>query len=307
MKNFYFIAVLGLLLVGCSPENDELSQYSNQLITADATAECTISAGADKSVTITNDFVKANLYTPARLQRYYLKMLDAGVSQDGTFNPSMKSLISSYQNFNFQTFTTTYTVGEGDCTDSAELSITVVEKIEEPVSCFIGEDIYAEVSNKYIQENIGRDLGKLRNYYLSLLEEGVPTNGTFSPRMESIGLAYERNNFQTFTTTYTVDFGDCVDSVEISLKVLPPCAGKDKYVVKTNSFVQQNLYTPARLQRYYLSLLDAGVSKTGTFNPSMKTLIESYQSNNFQVFTTTYTLDEEGCSDSTTLSIEVTE
>ena len=307
MKNFYFIALFGLILVGCSPENDELEQYSNQLSTADVSVECAISAGADNSVTVTNNFVQNNLYTPARLQRYYLKMLDANVSQNGTFNPSMKTLISSYQNQNYQTFTTTYTVQGDGCTDSTELSITVVEKIEEPSSCFIGEDVYIEVTNKFIKENIGGDIQKLKNYYLSLLDSSVPTNGSFSPRIETIGNDYLRDNFQTFITTYTVDFGDCEDSIKLSVKVLPPCAGLDQKVVRTNSFVQRNLYTPARLQRYFLSLLDAGVSKNGSFNPSAKELIESYQKNNFQIFTTTYTVDEESCKDSVNLSIEVIE
>ncbi|MDR5591570.1 hypothetical protein [Christiangramia sp. SM2212] len=304
MRNFYFIAVLGLLFVGCSVDNDEI--VNEEIGVADVTV-CDVTAGADNSITLTNEYVMNNLYTPARLERYFKRLLDEGVPTDGTFSPSMESLILSYQDFNFQTFTTVYTVGEGGCTDFTELSIVVVEKIEEPSTCFIGDDIYQEVENKFIQENIGNDPVKLKNYYLGLLNDEVPLNGTFSPEIATIGNSYLRDNYQTFTTVYTVDFGDCTDSVKITVKVLPACAGEDKFVTRTNSFVQNNLYTPSRLRRFYLRMLDSGVSVNGTFTPSMETLIQSYQKDNFQVFTTTYTVDEEECSDSTKLSIEVIE
>ncbi|MDX1701596.1 MAG: hypothetical protein R3250_13305 [Melioribacteraceae bacterium] len=83
--------------------------------------------GSNKSVTLTNSYVKSQLYGVSLLERYYLSMLDAGVSTSGTFQPSIYSTIQNYKSNNFQTFTTTYTVTEEGCSESVSLSITVIE------------------------------------------------------------------------------------------------------------------------------------------------------------------------------------
>lgn len=83
--------------------------------------------GTNKSVTLTNFYVRSQVYGVSLLERYYLNMLDAGVSRNGTFEPSIYSIIQDYKSNNFQTFTTEYTVVEEGCSESVSLSITVIE------------------------------------------------------------------------------------------------------------------------------------------------------------------------------------
>jgi hypothetical protein len=85
-----------------------------------------------------------------------------------------------------------------------------------------------------------------------------------------------------------------------------PCyVNSDKFVTLTNSYVRENLYGYTLLRNYYLSLLDEGVSKEGTFSPNVYSLVESYKENNFQSFTTKYTITEADCSEHVYLSITV--
>lgn len=309
MKNFYFIIVLGLLFVGCSIDNDEV--YENtELNVADVTT-CDISAGADKSATLTNSYVRSKLYGYSLLRNYYLRLLDEGVAKDGTFSPSINDLIKSYKTNNFQTFTTVYTVDNGECSDSVELSLTVVETLDVP-TCSAGDDVYKTVTNDYVKENLyGYDL--LKNYYLSLLDESIPTNGTFEPTIYSIVNSYKEDNLQEFTTTYTVVNGTCTDSAELTLNIIDPpveeptcSAGEDKSASVTNSYVRSKLYGYTLLKNYYLNLLDEGVAKDGNFSPSIYELVKSYKSDNYQTFSTTYTVTDEDCTDSTVLSLTVT-
>lgn len=310
MKNYYFIVVLGLLFMGCSVDNDALENYSENLTIADASVECPIDTGMDKSVTLTNDFVRKNLYGVDLLKNYYLKMLDEGVSKSGTFNPTIYSLVKSYKSDNFQTFTTTYTVTNGECSDSVKLSITVVLEIADS-TCSAGEDQEVTLTNDYVRENLyGVEL--LKNYYLSLLDEDVTRDGTFNPTIYSLAQAYRRENIQSFKTVYTITNGSCTDSVELILNVIPPVeeptcsAGEDKSVSLTNTYVRNNLYGVSLLKNYYLKLLDEGVAKNGTFSPSIYSLVKSYRSDNFQSFNTTYTIIDGDCTDDVSLTIEVT-
>lgn len=312
MKNYYLIALLGLLFAGCSIDNDEIENYSDQLKVADVSVDCTIDAGTDKTVTITNEYVRKNLYGVNLLNNYFLGMLDEGVSKNGTFNPSIYSLVKSYKTNNFQTFTTTYTVSNGDCNDSVELNLTVVLTIIEEPICTAGEDHEVTLYNDYVRENLyGVEL--LRNYYLSLLDEGVSTEGTFNPTIYSLARSYNSDNFQSFKTSYTVTEGDCSDSTNLTLTVIPPVveepvcsAGEDKSMTLTNAYVRKNLYGVSLLRNYYLSLLDDGVSKSGTFSPSIYSMVKAYRSDNYQSFKTVYTITDGDCTDSVNLTLEVT-
>ena len=308
MRNYYFIsAMVGLLSMGCSVDNDELTSYSD-LKSVNASI-CGVDAGSDKSVILTNDFAESNLYTPARLSRFYLKMLDPNVSKDGVFNPSPKDLINSYLGNNFQVFTTTYTITEDGCSDSVDLSIEIMELIQDPL-CSAGEDKFVRITNDFAMNNLYTP-ARLSRYYLKLLDPNVSKDGVFNPSTKDLINSYQKNNFQVFTTTYTITEDGCSDSVDLSIEVVgipgdPICsAGEDKFVTITNDYALNNLYTPARVSRYYLNLLDPNVAKDGVFDPSPRELIDSYLLNNFQVFTTTYTITEDDCSDSVELSVKV--
>ena len=218
MKNYYFITVLGLLLIGCSADNDDLEGYSDELLSRNAIVECDFIAGSDKSVTLTNSYVRKNLYGVSLLEKYYLSLLDEGVPRTGTFSPSIYSLVRSYKENNLQTFTTTYSVTENGCMDSAVLSIQVVLLLD-PVPCSAGEDKSVTLTNGYVRQNL-YGVSLLEKYYLSLLDEGVPRNGVFNPSIYSIVRSYKDNNFQSFTTIYTIS-GSCDDSVSLTIQVIP--------------------------------------------------------------------------------------
>ena len=93
----------------------------------------------------------------------------------------------------------------------------------------------------------------------------------------------------------------------LNVEDIPCYVGGNKSVTLSNAYVRKNLYGVSLLRNYYLSLLDDGVSKNGTFFPSIYSITQNYKSNNFQTFTTEYTVVEEGCSESVFLSITVTE
>ncbi|CAM4344553.1 hypothetical protein [Gillisia limnaea] len=88
-------------------------------------------AGADKSREITFSAAQA-LSSWDEVRKVYVGMLDPGVPKGvkvGTFDPSIWDLINR---FNHPTlggvgkYTTVYTIGEGDCTDSVTLTLNVV-------------------------------------------------------------------------------------------------------------------------------------------------------------------------------------
>ncbi|WP_299157098.1 hypothetical protein, partial [uncultured Christiangramia sp.] len=88
-----------------------------------------------------------------------------------------------------------YTVGEGtSCEDSANLSFSVGDGIINLPSNS------ATTCNDVIDETID-DLGDIAPYFLSLLPEGTPTNGTLNPTPSQLLIQYGSNNFQDFTTT----------------------------------------------------------------------------------------------------------
>lgn len=117
--------------------------------------------------------------------------------------------------------------------------------------------------------------------------------------------------------TYSVWLGDTVlgnkDSKYLSytpclnVEDIPCYVGTNKSTSLTNSYVKSQVYGVSLLERFYLNMLDEGVSRSGTFQPSIYSIIMDYKSDNFQTFTTTYTVTEEGCSESVNLSITVTE
>lgn len=65
------------------------------------------------------------------VRKLYANMLDAGVPKNsGTYSPSIWEIINDFGDPNRETqlddYTTTYTLGEGDCSDSVQLTLRVV-------------------------------------------------------------------------------------------------------------------------------------------------------------------------------------
>lgn len=90
--------------------------------------EYPVYAGPDNSRTITLSAAKA-MPSWDEVRKLYAGMLAPGVdSKSGTYNPSIWDLINDFNSRENQIgeYTTTYTLGSGDCTDSVELTMIVV-------------------------------------------------------------------------------------------------------------------------------------------------------------------------------------
>ena len=276
------------------------------LTVAEASDEpCEEIAGSDQTRTVTAKYVEEELYTAARVKRFFLNTLDDGVSEDGTFNPTINEIIADYLENGLGSYTTTYTVEEGVCTDSADLTIV----IEEACTVNAGSDATATISPKFVEEELDTD-AKIDRFFLDLLDDGVSEEGMFSPTIQEIKMDYIENGPGTYSTTYTLGEGSCQDSAEITLIIEDECdidAGADNYVTVTQNYVQNNLYTGARLKRFYLNLLDSGVSKDGTFNPTISEIASSYRESPIGEFTTTYTVGSGDCTDTVDLTVNVIE
>ena len=235
---------------------------------------------------------------PDDVEDLYFDLLEDGVPRNGTFNPSISQIISAYNSNNFQTFSTTYTIGTEECSDSVELAITVIEPgeavaeanddeinvctsetsynlndaltedsteggtfflegeefegnifdastreegpynfsytiSEEDASCIEGEatasftinvtsdfdfgdDITDILCESEVPANLTADI--IEDYYLGLVSD-LPSGGSFSTSPEEILAQYNNNPFDTFTTIYSVESGDCEGSVSVSVTV----------------------------------------------------------------------------------------
>ncbi len=269
---------------------------------------CDLSAGADNSKTITQSQADA-IPSWDEVRKLYLSLLESGVPRDGTFDPTIWDLINSYTGPG--TYSTTYTITEGDCTDTVELTIVVVADGASDPTCTLsaGSD-----NSKTITESEADAIpswDEVRKLYLSLLDEGVSRDGEFDPSIWDLINSYTGPG--DYSTTYTVTEGDCTDSVELTIHVVadtnsdPTCnldLGGDQS--KTISY-SQAAAIPSwdEVRKLYLSLLPQGVSRTGSFDPSIWNLIDEFNAKGAGTYTTTYTVTEGGCTDSVELSITV--
>ena len=269
---------------------------------------CEVSAGADASKTITQSEADA-LPSWDEVRKLYLSLLEEGVARDGVFDPTIWNLIDSYTGPG--TYSTTYTITEGDCTDSVELTIVVVPDGSSDPTC----DLSAGADNsKTITESEADALpswDEVRKLYLSLLDDGVSRDGEFDPSIWDLINSYTGPG--EYSTTYTVTEGDCTDSVELTIHVVadqsqdPSCdlyAGPDNSKTITYSEAAA-LPSWDEVRKLYLSLLPQGVSRTGSFDPSIWNLIDEFNAKGAGTYTTTYTITEGECSDSVELSIIV--
>ena len=62
---------------------------------------------------------------------------------------------------------------------------------------------------------------EVRKLYLSLLAPGVPRDGTFDPSIWEVIYQFQAQPIGDFTTTYTVGGVECIDSVELTIHVVP--------------------------------------------------------------------------------------
>lgn len=84
-----------------------------------------VSAGSDNSITITESQAAA-IPSWDEVRKFYLGLLDPGVSRNGTFDPSIWDMINDWQERRTGEFTLKYTVTEGECTASVFLTVNVI-------------------------------------------------------------------------------------------------------------------------------------------------------------------------------------
>ncbi|SFF78817.1 hypothetical protein SAMN04488033_1091, partial [Salegentibacter agarivorans] len=87
-----------------------------------------IDAGQPNSTEICNITIENGRFPSiSSVRNYYLDLLDEGVSRNGTFEPTINEIVNWYNNeAEIGIFSTTYTVGSGECQDSVELSVEVL-------------------------------------------------------------------------------------------------------------------------------------------------------------------------------------
>lgn len=85
-----------------------------------------VDAGADNSITISYSEAAA-LGSWDEVRNLYLSLLGPHVSRNGTFDPTIWGLINDFNSQGVGEYSTVYTVGEEDCTDSVVLTVIVEE------------------------------------------------------------------------------------------------------------------------------------------------------------------------------------
>ncbi len=216
-------------------------------------------AGDDNTGIVCLDDVPTTFPSFDEIRKYYLNLLDPGVSRTGTFSPSIRQIGEAYgrDEDGLGDFTVTYTIGEGECQDSTDLTIRVIE--EGPANAGSFDDIENVCSD---EEMI--DLEDLTNndpaYSMggNFSGEGV-TDNMFDP---SIGNG-------TYTITYNVDetapcvIGEDSTTFEITVDDAPVSANLNRTLCITEAETLLNDETA--LQVFFNDLLtEAGVE---TFNP----------------------------------------
>ncbi|WP_029036039.1 hypothetical protein [Salinimicrobium xinjiangense] len=309
MKKIYLL-LLALVVISCSVEDDSyLEDYNMKSlnVTAQQDDACAgVSAGADASKTITQSEADA-IPSWDEVRKLYLSLLEDGVPRDGEFDPSIWDIINSYTGPG--AYTTTYTITEGDCSDSVILTVNVVESLPSDPTCDLSAGADASKTITQSEADAIPSWDEVRKLYLSLLESGVARDGEFDPSIWDIINSYTGPG--AYTTTYTITEGDCSDSVVLTINVIsdqsqdPTCelsAGSDASKTITQSEANA-IPSWDEVRKLYLSLLEQGVSRNGEFDPSIWDIINSYTGPG--AYTTTYTITEGDCSDSVELTINV--
>lgn len=145
------------------------------------------------------------------VRNFYLGLLEEGVATDGTFNPTIDQIVSQYQNDDdgLGDFTTTYTIGEENCQDSVELTISVVPAEDAEAGDNFSESFCVDQNENFDLYSFLSDDAIVTGDFSAPFEDGV-----FNPSEEGAG---------TYTIAYSVNEGNsCVinsDEATFTLEV----------------------------------------------------------------------------------------
>jgi len=186
-----------------------------------------VNAGPNNSLTITFSQA-AGIESWDEVRKLYLTLLAPGILRNGTFDPSIWDLINRFndqENGGLGDYSTEYTIGDGECTDSVLLTITVIpDEQSDPVCDHVNAGPDNSITMTESQAAGIESWDEVRKLYLSILAPGVVRNGTFDP---SIWDLINRFNNQenggpgNYTTEYTIVDGECSDSVLLTVTVIP--------------------------------------------------------------------------------------
>ncbi|HET8855839.1 MAG TPA: gliding motility-associated C-terminal domain-containing protein [Salinimicrobium sp.] len=267
----------------------------------------TLDAGADNSTTYCNTEIPALVNeVPGDVEDLYFALLEDGVPQTGTFEPTIEEIIEDYNTDNTQDFLTTYTItNEGGCTDSVDLTITVTEPTPANAGTIADQTVACSSSDPVLLADF--------------LSPDATTGGTFSGTGVSLNASNEyvfdpSVGAGAYEITYTVseDPDNCITgeaSTTFTMNVSAEAnAGADNSTTYCNTEIPALVNeVPGDVEDLYFALLEEGVPQTGTFNPTIEDIIQEYNEDNFQDFTTTYTVGTGECFDSVELTITVNE
>lgn len=269
---------------GCTDSANVVVTVNTTPVEPDPTSGYTIVCEAD---------VQTLFPSVDEIRKFYLRLLPTGVATNGTFNPTPAQLADIYQadEDGLGEFSTVYTVNG----ESYDLTVNIVTEAE------AGSDATVTLASDDAPINLFDYLGE------NALQGGTWStgDGTFDPATDEAG-----------SFTYTVGYETCTDSATVTVVIsdepTDPCegvvdAGTDSSATVCETDVQTLFPSIDEIRKYYLSLLDAGVDRTGTLNPSASQLATIYQNDEDGLgeFTTTYTLTSGECSDSVQLTVNI--
>lgn len=320
MKKILLFPLFGLFFISCSvdPIEEDLQYNKINEFNAESNPNDVGCAGADNSMTITYSQAAA-IESWDEVRKLYLSLLGEGVYRGGKFDPTIWDIINKFndeEEGGIGDYTTRYTIDKGECMDTVMLTITVVADQSSPV-CEINAGPDNTLTLTYSQAAAIESWDEVRKLYLSLLEVGVVRNGVFDPSIWDLINRFQRDPLGDFVTTYTIGEGDCQDSVVLTVVVVPDVkeeplcnlnAGEDNTISMSVSNAAA-IESWDEVRKLYLGLLEPGISRNGSFSPSIWDLIKMFNDPNRPSmegdYTTTYTIAEGDCSDSVELKVIV--
>ncbi|WZL87942.1 gliding motility-associated C-terminal domain-containing protein [Salinimicrobium sp. 3283s] len=305
--------------------NEVISQYQNGVRNFSTTYTVSTELGCEDSVvlsfTIEEDFYAGEDNTTTVLcsselpptldeettENFLRSLLSEDADANGTFSAQTIAEITAAFNSGdgTGTFSTIYSGGTGECADSAEISVTVLE------SGNAGDDAdltFCQSEVESLVNDFFTNPTQDPNVFFAQWIGDRDTNGTFSgDPLASIISQYQNESWPIeVSTTYTIGEGtECENTAVISLTVIESETVEDNTATICNADVPVLFQQiPEDVRAYYIDL--AGGVEGGIFEPSINELIAQYRQNNIGDFTTTYTVEEgTACENSAVLTVTI--
>jgi gliding motility-associated-like protein len=170
--------------------------------------------------------------TPALAVQYFSELIPADIDQSGTFSPSIADVMADFALNPIGPFESTYTLTNGDCTDSATIRIKVTPSI--PANA--GGPVPLTFCSTAGVQNLFGSLGAGANPNGRF--EGLE-NGMFDPSSATIG-----DNLITFTVDGESGCVSGSDTATFTINVVQgPDAGQDGLIEVTQNAPPFNLFS----------------------------------------------------------------